>query len=163
MKSMTCMLLGSVLFATVSQAAEEEAPRFLSDEEALEISPHAKVGNGASFDSSIILDIYNRNVGNILDYLGLGKFACANPTIMTDFDMDRLEGAWYQAYASRSTDVFGCIQYQFVKDENTAQGSLKAANLQTAWTAFNTYWNPLEKGEFAHTYQLYGDVDGRLF
>ena len=96
MKSMTCMLLGSVLLATVSQAAEETAPRFLSDEEALEISPHARVGStGSSFDSSIIIDIYNRNVGNILDYLGLGKFACTNPTIMTDFDMDQLEGAWY--------------------------------------------------------------------
>jgi len=41
--------------------------------------------------------------------------------------------------------------------------SLKAANFYTSWTAFNTYWNPLEKGQYSANYELSADLDGRLF
>lgn len=41
--------------------------------------------------------------------------------------------------------------------------STKAANFYTSWTAFNTYWNPLEKGQYSANYELTADLDGRLF
>ena len=47
------------------------------------------------------------------------------------------------------------------KDENT--GDLPAVNLLTSWMAFNTYWNPLEKGQYTKAYDLYADTNGRLF
>ena len=74
-----------------------------------------------------------------------------------------MEGTWYQTYASRATDSYGCLSYTItpVPDANT--GDLPAVDISTAWSAFNTYWNPFQKGQYAHKYELYGDKNGRLF
>ena len=60
-------------------------------------------------------------------------------------------------------DIYGCLQYQFVLDSGSNTKELKATDLHTSWTAYNTWWNPLEKGQYAQTYKLYADTDGRLF
>ena len=36
-------------------------------------------------------------------------------------------------------------------------------DLNASWTAFNTYWNPFEKGQYAKQYKLNADLNGRLF
>lgn len=77
--------------------------------------------------------------------------------------MSQLEGVWFQAAASRATDIYGCLQYQFVNEDETDTSGAAGVNINASWTAFNTWWNPLQKGQFAKTYELYGDVDGRLF
>lgn len=109
------------------------------------------------------MNLIERNLGGILELLGIETFICADPVAITDFDASQLEGSWYQSYASRGSDVYGCLQYQFVYDESQNAADIPAVNVNTSWTAFNTYWNPLQKGQFARTYKLYGDSDGRMF
>ena len=55
------------------------------------------------------------------------------------------------------------MSYSITNVSEQDTGNLKAVNINAGWTAFNTYWNPTQKGQFAKTYQLFGDVDGRLF
>jgi len=55
------------------------------------------------------------------------------------------------------------MQYQFVLDKEENVGDLPAVNLLASWTAFNTYWNPLEKGQYTRAYELYADKNGHLF
>ena len=81
-------------------------------------------------------------IGGLFDQFGIDSFICSNPTAFTNFNLASLEGNWYQTYASRSTDVYGCLNYQIVADPDENIGSTKAVNLNTSWTAFNTYWNP---------------------
>ena len=61
------------------------------------------------------------------------------------------------------TDIYGCVQYQFIEDAENDQGDLPAINLAASWTSYNTYWNPFEKGQYSHNYLLYADLDGRMF
>ena len=95
--------------------------------------------------------------------LNITNFSCSNPIGFTDFNAADLEGSWFQAYASRSTDVYGCISYNIVANTDSNSGDLPAINVNAGWTAFNTWWNPLQKGEYTASYELYGDTNGRLF
>jgi hypothetical protein len=55
---------------------------------------------------------YDVNIGKYLSYLGIENFVCANPTIEGfNFNVKKLEGSWFQTYASRNTDVYGCLEY----------------------------------------------------
>ena len=105
-----------------------------------------KVIQSANSDDSSSL-WYSLDIGIYLSYFGIDSFTCTNPSFASgDFDVTQLEGTWFQAYANLNTDVFGCLSYQFVLDSSKDRGDLPAFNLQTSWTAFNTWWNPLEKG-----------------
>ena len=55
------------------------------------------------------------------------------------------------------------MSYNFVTDSANSKTDLPAVNLSAAWTIYNSPYNPFLKGEKAHTYNLYGDVNGRLF
>ena len=81
---------------------------------------------------------------------------------MSDFDISDLEGTWQQTYVNKYSDVYGCIQYQFMLDPANNYSDLPAVNLAAAWTAYNTWWNPLERGQYSQTYNLYADENGRL-
>jgi len=59
--------------------------------------------------------------------------------------------------------VFGCVQYQFINDKEASIDDLPGVNLLASWTAFNTYWNPFEKGQYAKEYKLFADLNGRMF
>ena len=89
---------------------------------------------------------------------------CTNPQYAAgDFDVTRLQGNWFQVMTNAMGDSIGCLQYQFALDPAENDDTLPAVNLHASWTAFNTWWNPIEKGDYAATYELYGDTDGRLF
>ena len=55
---------------------------------------------------------FNVNIGEALSYVGIENFACGNPIIDgKNFTVKKLQGSWFQTYASRSTDVYGCLEY----------------------------------------------------
>ena len=138
--------------------AVEDTPIQIEIDETQDQSPSSKQGDTATFDP--LLEVH---FGRMLNWFGIDNFICSNPTPLKAFDASKLEGAWFQAHASRSTDVYGCIQYQFVNNPDASDGDLKAINLNASWTAFNTYWNPFEKGQYAKQYELDADTNGRLF
>ena len=140
---------------------------FLKDE--APVAPHKREGTEKKKPREKATDdisdgIYDYNIGDILSSFGITQFTCSNPIGFTDtaFTAAELAGTWYQAYASRSTDVYGCLSYTIVDDEETS-GDLPAITINAGWSAFNTYWNPLQKGEYTASYELYGDTNGRLF
>ena len=105
------------------------------------------------------------NVGEILNAFGITSFVCQDPVGFSDgdFSVADLEGTWYQTYASRATDSYGCLSYTITPVPDADTGDLPAVDISAAWSAFNTYWNPFQKGQYARKYELYGDTNGRLF
>ena len=125
-------------------------------------APREKQTDGTTTDTNF--DYFNIHLGGVFNAFGVTSFICSNPQGFTNnFAGGNLEGTWHQAYASYNTDVYGCLSYMIVKDTADNSGDLPALNFNTAWTAFNTYWNPFIKGEYQKQYKLYADLNGRLF
>lgn len=151
------------MVAAVAQAKnvfkEKYQELFLKDSEAHDPQHNVKATSDLSIEDGAI----SLNIGEILNSFGVTQFVCQNPSGFTNFDASKLAGTWYQVYASRATDSFGCLSYTIATVSSANAGDLPALNVNAAWTAYNTYWNPFQKGQYAKTYELYGDENGRLF
>ena len=161
---MKAALYALLAFAVAVQAEQQQL--FLQDTEPTKDTeaPREKQNDATTTDSSLD-SIYNIHLGGVFNAFGVTSFVCQNPQgfTSTKFNGAGLEGTWHQAYASYNTDVYGCLSYTIVKDTANNSGDLPALNFNTAWTAYNTYWNPLIKGEYTKQYKLYADLNGRLF
>ena len=106
MKQLACQLLA---LATLSQAKnifkEKYHELFLKD------SAHAEKREGVEGrddgaqtrnkqDTSIEDGTVSLNIGDILSQFGLKQFSCQDPVGFTNFEAAKLEGSWYQVYAS---------------------------------------------------------------
>lgn len=131
-------------------AAAQANELFLKDE--APATPYKREGVETETEKATIDidndEFFSLNIGDYLSWFNITNFSCSNPIGFTDFKAADLEGSWFQAYASRSTNVYGCLSYNIVADTDSSSGDLPAINVNAGWTAFNTYWNPLQKGEY---------------
>ena len=153
MKTFVCSMLTLALLAESKNVLKDKFNKIFRKNQ----KPNVKQ------DSSIEDGTISLNVGEILAALGVSQFVCQNPVGFSDFKAGDLEGTWYQVYASQATDSYGCLSYTITKVTDADSGDLPAIDINAAWSAYNTYWNPFLKGHYTQKYELFGDQNGRLF